>query len=146
MKPRSRIECRRRRHMRVRKKISGTAERPRMAISCSNKHMYVQFIDDDRSTTLASVSTLGDNSGNNVAAAQLLGRHAAESACSKGIQSVVVDRGGFKFHGRVKAIVDAAATAGLVNSSTVGTGTPAEPRTDSKNTAAAEDPAENLSH
>jgi len=82
-----------------------------MMISC--KHSYVQFVDDDKGVTLASVSTLGGENKNNVAAATELGRRAAEVALKAGIKSVVIDRGGFKFHGRVKAIVDAAAGAGI---------------------------------
>jgi large subunit ribosomal protein L18 len=84
-----------------------------MAIMVSCKNMYVQFVDDEKGVTLASVSTLKGDGKNNVAVARGLGRNAAEVALKKGIKSVVIDRGGFKFHGRVKAIVDAAGEAGL---------------------------------
>jgi large subunit ribosomal protein L18 len=85
-----------------------------MAIMISNKHIHVQFIDDDKGVTIAAVSTSGKESKNNVATASLLGKRAVEVAKEKGITTVVVDRGGFKFHGRVKAVVDAAVKAGLV--------------------------------
>lgn len=85
-----------------------------MAIMISNKHMYVQFIDDDRGTTLASATTCGkEGAKHNVAAAGQLGREAAEAASRAGVRHAVVDRGGFAFHGRVKAIVDGAVAAGL---------------------------------
>jgi large subunit ribosomal protein L18 len=79
----------------------------------SSRHMYVQFVDDERGATLAAVSTLGGSTKNNVAAARALGKQAAELALKKGIARAVVDRGGFKFHGRVKAIVDAAVAGGI---------------------------------
>lgn len=113
MKVKTTKDYRRRRHLRVRHKVHGTAQRPRMAIMISNRHMYVQFIDDDRGVTLASASTIGGNGAHNVAAAAALGRRAAEAALGKGIRTVVVDRGGFRFHGRVKAIVNAAVATGL---------------------------------
>ena len=109
----SRKEKRASRHRRVRRKVSGSAERPRMSVMVSCKHMYVQFVDDNKGATLASVSTLGAENKNNVAAARELGRRAAEVALKAGIKSAVVDRGGFTFHGRVKAIVDAAGAAGI---------------------------------
>ncbi|MBP5510908.1 MAG: 50S ribosomal protein L18 [Kiritimatiellae bacterium] len=101
------------RHMRLRQKVKGTADRPRMAICVTNQHMYVQFIDDDAMTTLASASSLKDNANANKAEAKVVGERAAEAAKAKGISLVVVDRGGFKFHGRVKEIVDSAVAAGL---------------------------------
>ncbi len=101
------------RHMRLRQRIKGTAARPRMAIFISNKHMYVQFIDDRAMTTLASASTIKDKKPCNIETAKWLGEQAAEAAKAKGISIVVVDRGGFKFHGRVKQIVDSAVAAGL---------------------------------
>ena len=113
MKLKNRKEMRLRRHRRVRRKISGTAERPRLAISKSSRHMYVQLIDDVQGVTLASATTVGSQAKKNVEQASELGRRAAEAALSKGIERVVVDRGGFLFHGRVKAIVDAATAAGL---------------------------------
>jgi len=112
MKLKSRQDYRRRRHARVRKKISGTAERPRMALMVSNKRISVQFIDDDSQLTLAAAATKSGE-GKNVASATELGKRAAEAALGKGIRHVVIDRGGYKFHGRLKALVDAAAAAGL---------------------------------
>jgi len=84
-----------------------------MAICISNKHMYVQFIDDTAMSTLASTSTLKDSLPCNLATAKLVGEQAASVAKAKGISMVVVDRGGFKYHGRVKQIVEAATAAGL---------------------------------
>jgi len=84
-----------------------------MSIMLSNKNMYVQFIDDTKGVTLASAGTAGSDSKCTVAAARDLGKRAAESAMDKGIRRMVVDRGGFRFHGRVKAIVDGALEAGL---------------------------------
>lgn len=109
----NRKEQRIRRHLRLRQRVKGTAERPRMAICISNKHMYVQFIDDASMHTLASTSTLKEAKACNLETAKLVGEQAACVAKEKGISIVVVDRGGFKFHGRVKQIVDAATAAGL---------------------------------
>ena len=109
----SKKEMRDSRHRRIRRKVKGTAERPRLAVMVSGKYMYVQFVDDEKGVTLACASTLGGHAKNNIATARLLGRQAAEAAAQKGIKSVVIDRGGFKFHGRVKAIVDAASEAGV---------------------------------
>ena len=113
MKIKNRKDYRVRRHLRLRQKIAGTAARPRMAIFISNCHMYVQFVDDDAQTTLASASTLQTGGRANVASAAALGAKAAEAALAKDIRKVVVDRGGFQYHGRVKAIVEAAVQAGL---------------------------------
>jgi len=101
------------RHRRLRQRIKGTAARPRMAICISNKHMYVQFIDDDAMCTLAATSTLNAGKSCNIETAKLVGEQAAGVAKDKGISLVVVDRGGRKFHGRVKQIVDSAVAAGL---------------------------------
>jgi len=109
----NRKEQRTRRHMRLRQRVKGTAARPRMAICISNKHMYVQFIDDGTMHTLASTSTLNESKRCNLETAKLVGEQAATVAKEKGISIVVVDRGGLKFHGRVKQIVDAATAAGL---------------------------------
>ena len=109
----NRKEQRTRRHMRLRQRIKGTALRPRMAICVSNKHMYVQFIDDSAMHTLASTSTLKEAKHCNLETAKLVGEQAANVAKEKGISIVVVDRGGLKFHGRVKQIVDAATASGL---------------------------------
>lgn len=102
------------RHRRIRRKVIGTAEKPRMALMVSGKHMYVQFIDDMKGVTVASVSTLGEKSKVNKEAGALLGKKASEVAVKAGVKRVVVDRGGFKFHGKLKAIVDAAVAGGLV--------------------------------
>jgi len=102
-----------RRHLRLRQKIRGTAERPRMAIFISNSYMYVQFVDDDARNTLACATTLGMDANPNMATAKILGEKAAEAAKAKGIVRVVVDRGGFAYHGRVKTIVESAVAAGL---------------------------------
>ncbi len=111
----TRKEQRQARHLRIRNRIScGTAERPRMAIHVSNKHMYVQFINDEASCTLAAASTLKtDGAKCNLETARLVGEAAAAAAKEKGISAVVVDRGGFKYHGRVKTIVESAVAAGL---------------------------------
>jgi large subunit ribosomal protein L18 len=106
----SRKDLRRRRHRRLRRKISGTAARPRMAVYVSNRGIAVQFVDDENGATLAGVAS---TAGKNVAAARQLGQRAAEAARERGIGEVVVDRGGFKYHGRVKALVEAAVEAGL---------------------------------
>ena len=101
--------------MRLRKKVRGSAARPRMSVMVSNKHMYVQFVDDDAAATLAAVSTQTEGIGarKNVAGAKLLGQRAAVVAKEKGIETVVFDRGGLQFHGRVKAIADGAREGGL---------------------------------
>ena len=103
---------RQKRHMRLRQRIVGTAARPRMSICISNKHMYVQFIDDDAGRTLAQANTLKDEKAN-LEVAKALGAKAAEAARAVGISNVVVDRGGFKYTGRVAAIVESAVEAGL---------------------------------
>ena len=108
----NRKEQRQKRHMRLRQKIVGTAERPRMSICVTNKNMYVQFIDDDAGKTLASASSLKEKKAN-LEVAKNLGAAAAAAASAAGISLVVVDRGGFKYTGRVAAIVDAAVAAGL---------------------------------
>jgi len=111
----NRDEVRRRIHSRIRKKMSGTAARPRLAVFRSIKHIYAQVIDDRTGTTLVSASTTekdGPNGGN-VAGASAIGKLVAERAKEKGIGAVVFDRGGFLYHGRVKALADAAREAGL---------------------------------
>ena len=110
-------EARRRRHRRVRKKIRGTAERPRLAVFRSNRHISAQVIDDVSGRTLAAASTVeatvGADSTGNIAAATEVGRLVAERAKSAGVDKVVFDRGGFLYHGRVAAVADAAREAGL---------------------------------
>jgi large subunit ribosomal protein L18 len=105
-----------RRHLRLRQKLQGSAERPRMNVFVSNKHLYVQFIDDAAGKTLAAVSTLdGALKGQklNVATAKQLGARAAKAAQEKGIATVVFDRGGFAYRGRLQALADAAREGGL---------------------------------
>ncbi len=109
----NRKEQRRLRHQRLRQRIKGTAVRPRMAICLSNRNIIVQFIDDDAMATLAAVSTLGNKAPVNCEAARALGVQAAEAAQAKGISLVVVDRGGFRYHGRIRELVEAAVANGL---------------------------------
>lgn len=109
-------EIRKRIHKRIRRKVSGTAERPRLAIFRSVAHIYAQVIDDVAGATVVSASTVdkgGKTNGGNVAAAKAIGKLVAERAKEKGIKSVVFDRGGYQYHGRVKALADAAREAGL---------------------------------
>lgn len=111
-------EARVRRHRRLRKKVAGTAEVPRLAVCCTAKHIYVQVIDDDKGHTIASASTLGEEfrkakGKGNVAGAALLGKLAAERAVAAKVDRVVFDRGGFAYHGKVKAVAEAAREAGL---------------------------------
>ncbi|MEK7780251.1 MAG: 50S ribosomal protein L18 [Verrucomicrobiota bacterium] len=106
------------RHWRVRKKITGTSERPRMSVCFTDAHIYVQFIDDTAGKTLATASTRskslkGQKVGANVASAKSIGDTAAKAAIEKGIKAVVFDRGGARYHGKVKALADAAREAGL---------------------------------
>ena len=107
-------------HRRIRNRISGTPERPRLAVFRSNNHMYAQIIDDTVGNTLVSASTLEKDvkaeleKTNNVEAAAYLGTVIAKKAQEKGITSVVFDRGGFIYQGKVKALADAAREAGLV--------------------------------
>ena len=109
----NRKEQRQKRHKRIRRHVAGTAAKPRMSICVSNKHMYVQFIDDDAGRTLAQANTLKEPNAN-IGVAKELGKSAAEAAKAAGITNVVVDRGGFKYTGRVAAIVESAVEAGLV--------------------------------
>jgi large subunit ribosomal protein L18 len=109
-------EARVRRHRRVRKKVRGTAERPRLAVFRSNKHISAQVIDDRSGRTLASASSVEPDlraSGGNVATAQQVGERLAERARSAGVDTVVFDRGGFMYHGRVAAVAEAARKGGL---------------------------------
>ncbi len=116
---RSKNDLRKRIHRRIRRKLQGTAERPRLNVYRSLTHIYAQLIDDQKGTTLLSASTLDKSvraeakNGGNVAAAQLVGRAIAERATAQGIKKVVFDRGGYLYHGRVKALADAARQHGL---------------------------------
>jgi len=107
------------RRWRIRKKVTGTSERPRMSVRFTGKNIYVQFVDDQAGRTLAAISTLsksipdGEEWEANVAGATRIGKLAAEAARSKSIKRVVFDRSGAKFHGKVKALADAAREAGL---------------------------------
>jgi large subunit ribosomal protein L18 len=117
MANRNRAEVRTAVHSRIRRKVRGTTERPRLAVYRSLNHIYAQVIDDQKSQTLASASTtekgLGVAKGGNIEAAKRVGQAIAERALAAGIESVVFDRGGYLYHGRVRALTDAARAAGL---------------------------------
>ncbi len=102
-------------HARIRAKLAGTGERPRLNVYRSLNHIYAQVIDDQKGETLAAVSTLSLKlkTGGNVSSAKEIGKAIAEKAVEKGIKKVVFDRGGFLYHGRIKALADAAREAGL---------------------------------
>lgn len=103
-------------HLRVRGKLSGSAERPRLAVFRSLKHFYAQLIDDEKGVTLGSASTLGMGdlkNQSNVVAAEAVGQRIAEVATGQGIESVVFDRAGYIYHGRVKACAESARKHGL---------------------------------
>jgi large subunit ribosomal protein L18 len=109
-------ETRQRVHDRIRKKLQGTAERPRLNVYRSLNHIYVQVIDDANGKTLVAASSAegeAKKTGGNVAAAKAVGKTIAERAKAKGISKVVFDRGGYIYHGRVKALADAAREGGL---------------------------------
>ena len=110
-----RNEIRKRIHSRIRAKLSGTTERPRLNVYRSLNHIYAQVIDDQKGETIASASSLASKlkTGGNVASAKEIGKAIAERAVAKGIKKVVFDRGGYLYHGRVKALADAAREAGL---------------------------------
>jgi large subunit ribosomal protein L18 len=112
---RQRNVIRQRVHFRIRQKMRGTAERPRLNVYRSLNHIYAQIVDDAKGETLLSASTLSAKikTGGNVAAAKEVGKLVAEQAIEKGIKRVVFDRGGYLYHGRVKALADAARAAGL---------------------------------
>ena len=117
MAQKSRADIRQGVHSRIRKKVRGTAERPRLAVFRSLNHIYAQVIDDRSGTTLATASTtekaLAGKTGGTVEAAKSVGKAIAERAQKAGISSVVFDRGGYVYHGRVKALIDATRDAGL---------------------------------
>jgi len=112
-------EVRLRIHERIRKQLNGSPARPRLAVFRSNKHIYAQIIDDSKGATLTAASTLDAGTkkdvkqGGNIAAAKAVGKLVAERAKAKGIEAVLFDRGGYLYHGRVKALAEAAREAGL---------------------------------
>ena len=130
-------------HSRIRRKVKGNTERPRLAIYRSLNHIYAQVIDDRVGQTLVSASTtekdLRGNSGGNLDAARRVGQTIAERAIARGIEQVVFDRGGYLYHGRVKALTDAARAAGLNKNEAV-----AEPEAEEP-AAAPEEPTEKKS-
>lgn len=115
----SRSDIRVKKHIRMRNKVEGTAQRPRLAVFRSEKHIYAQIIDDMTGTTLVAASTVEKDikasvkATSNIEAAAAVGTAIAKKAVAKGIEEVVFDRGGFLYHGRVKALADAAREAGL---------------------------------
>jgi large subunit ribosomal protein L18 len=117
----SRAVARRKRHYKMRRHLSGTAARPRLSVFKSNKYIYAQIIDDVAGHTLASASTMdaafvkasGLKSTSNIDAAKAVGTHVAKKALDKGIETIVFDRGGYIYHGKVAAVADAAREAGL---------------------------------
>ena len=115
----SRVEHRRRIHVRMRKKIAGTSERPRLCVHRSSRHIRAQVVDDQAGTTIAAASSLDKEvrgvikGGGNIAASKVVGKVIAERARAKGVEKVVFDRGGYQYHGRVQALADAAREAGL---------------------------------
>jgi large subunit ribosomal protein L18 len=117
MANRNRAEVRNAVHGRIRRKVRGTTERPRLAVYRSLNHIYAQLIDDEKAQTIAAASTtekaLGVSKGGNVEAAKKVGQAIAERALAAGIERVVFDRGGYLYHGRVRALTDAARAAGL---------------------------------
>jgi large subunit ribosomal protein L18 len=116
MAKRDKNELRKAVHTRIRKKISGTSQRPRLTVFRSTNHIYAQVIDDSKGVTLASAATTESafsNSGGNVAAAKEIGKLIAKRAKEKGIDRVVFDRGGYIYHGRVRSLAEAAREAGL---------------------------------
>jgi len=115
-KKEDRQEARVRRHLRVRKKVSGTPEKPRLAVFRSEKNIYAQIIDDINGVTLVAASSLDkgfEGAGSNKDAAKLVGEAIAKKAIEKGIKEVVFDRGGFVYHGRVQSLAEGAREAGL---------------------------------
>ena len=114
MKTQARFAALRRRHRRVRKKVIGSADRPRLAVYRSNKHIYAQVIDDNAGVTLAAASTLvASNGGSPKDKAKAVGKAVGDAAKKAGVSRVTFDRGGFKYHGRIQAVADGAREAGL---------------------------------
>src|ERR671917_2670747 len=142
MAQRNRAAVRNAVHRRIRRKVRGSTERPRLAVYRSLNHICAQVIDDERGQTLAAASTtekdLRGGTGGNVEAAERVGRTIAERALAAGISSVVFDRGGYLYHGRVKALTDAARAAGLNKNEVVAAEANGEP----KEAAPVEEPKE----
>lgn len=117
MAKRIRAEVRNAVHRRIRRKVRGTTQRPRLAVYRSLNHIYAQVIDDEQARTIVAASTtektLGAKTGGNIEAAKLVGQAIAERALAAGVDRVVFDRGGYLYHGRVRALTDAARAAGL---------------------------------
>jgi large subunit ribosomal protein L18 len=119
MSKRDKLETRSRRRMRIRKKVNGTTERPRLSVFRSSRHIYAQVIDDTTGNTLAAASTLtegvreGAGEANKSDAAKLVGTAIAKACTAKGIEKVVFDRNGYIYHGRIRALAEAAREAGL---------------------------------
>ena len=112
----SRTDARRRRHFRVRKKVHGTPDRPRLAVFRSNRYIYAQVIDDEAGRTVAAASSQEQSLRGKtltVETATEVGKLVAERAKAAGVEAVIFDRGGFKYHGRIKAVADAAREGGL---------------------------------
>jgi len=114
----NKVELRERRHRRIRKKIKGTPERPRLLVFRSARHIYAQLIDDESGKTLIGVSSLSmelrNAKGTKTEVAKMVGILLGKKALEKGIKTVVFDRGGYKYHGRVRALADGAREAGLI--------------------------------
>src|SRR5215213_1431163 len=140
----SRAEVRTAIHARIRRKVRGSTERPRLAIYRSLNHIYAQVIDDRMGQTIVSASTtekdLRGGRGGNLEAARRIGQTIAERALAKGIEQVVFDRGGYLYHGRIKALTDAARAAGLNKNEVV-----AEPEAEAAPAAEPEQPTEKKS-
>ena len=111
--PKTRTEKRFRRHLRVRNRVTGTSERPRLVVFRSLKHIYAQLVDDTANKTLATVSDLGIEQGKKGESAAEVGKLIAERAKTAGITRVVFDRAGYRYHGRIKAVADGARKGGL---------------------------------
>ena len=112
-KPKTRAERRSRRHLRVRKRVEGTPERPRLVVKRSLKHIYAQLVDDRTQRTLMTVSDLKVGEGKKAERSTAVGKALAAAAKKAGIKQVVFDRAGYKYHGRVKAVAEAAREGGL---------------------------------
>ena len=111
--PKTKKALRDRRHARIRARINGTAERPRLSIFLSNRYLYAQVIDDEKGVTLASATSKGLKGKTMTEAAKVVGENIAKAAVAKGVAKVVFDRGGFTYSSRVKALADAARAGGL---------------------------------